>query len=504
MKKTKKGKEMLQSMNPPPNTEEPPITEEPLFIGDDHTADDNVIGIKRKKKKRKGQSQSGEDDAPPKSNKGTIEYDLMEILQEEKTFNVWFHRQNNSGTRILTLNDKETLATEISKNELSGLVAKQLEKFNDPAEKADLKYCLGARDRAGLVESLMVMGRERDDWPEPCGFKNQEGCFFERLDFDVPETSQRHENFPFINKMLNRMTNAEPFCARVGSLFVPTADRKLAVVLYGKGDSGKTTIFNMLRLLIGERGLAVVDSDLFKQSFGLWPLVDKRLWIGEEISPRFFAENAFKKLTGGGDLQINRKGKDQFNARMKGILFVNSNDAPTPNECTGLRNRLLLCEIQPVPQSERLPVYEVEARMKSELASFVGYCIDAYNAIDGGIIKPDDTSQYDTAVASTTESMDGLFERYFFVHPDAKISPTEFTEGFKAILKDERELAKEAGIDTAKGRLRFTTFIQRRLDISPSDWFKVKNVQGKATRFTYGFKKRTKPGEKEPGTFNLT
>ena len=466
--------------------------------------DNNVTDIKSKRKKigkKAGKSPSDGEEKPPKLSLGIVEEFLTRYFSEGQTqlfmpkdlayrrFPVWFHKSDSlSATRMAILDETTGLAQEIDFETLTRLLHNDLSRFaieDHPCQA----YCLTHNGVRSLAKRLQACGRQLKNWPEPCGFKHQEGFFFERLNFD-PEAAAEPKDFPFIQEMLSRMTNSKAFCQRIGSMFDPKADRKQAVILYGPGDGGKTTIFNMLKSLVGERGYAPITEGISSDSFGLWTLIDKRLWIGEEIKPEFFRTNTFKRLTGGAPLLINPKGEKQFSAQLRGMLFANSNEAPAIPGDSGLLNRLILCRVDPIPKSDRLGEEEVDDLLQRELPFFVGYCMELYT---GGRIEPEDGSELESAVEDYESPFQVVFDAYFeedltAVGKDARVMTSDVTHIWELIQREFPGLTRKLNL------LQFKTFISRKTKRDGLPFSIQAKRDGKKVRLVPGLRVKKRDG----------
>lgn len=436
-------------------------------------SEDNVTPIKsnsKKTTKKLGKPKKTDKEKPPKLSLGIVEefltryftdgrpQPLMPIDLRYTPFPVWFHKADSlSATRMVILDEKTGLAKEIDLETLTQMIHENLSRFaieDHPCQA----YCLSSSGVNNFARRLKACGKRLEKWPEPCGFKSQPGFFFERLPFD-PEPGATLEDIPFIAEMLGRMTNSKAFCQRIGSMFDPNADRKQAVVLYGPGDGGKTSFFNMLKALVGERGFAPITEGITSDNFGLWTLIDKRLWIGEEIPAKFYRSSAFKRLTGDAPLLINPKGEKQFSADLRGMLFVNSNEAPSIPNDSGLLNRLILCRVDPIPPGNMLTKVEVIELLNRELPHFVGYCMELYK---GGRIEPEDSEELESAVEDFETPFQVVFDAYFRLDPIAICSKTAHVETEQITTIWEKIQENFPGLMKKHSLGQFKRFISRK------------------------------------------
>jgi len=396
--------------------------------------ENNTIDFEKKAKEaKKGKDRTNSSkprtssDDKPKINQGIIEEYLVRYLVTGKIQPFmpsflpyeplavrFFKADTKSATRMITVDKTSNTAQEIDEETLMKILLENLGRFAIEGHACSI-YSLKYAQIKDLARRLKTCAPSIEVWPEPCGFKNDPRLLFERLNFD-PKKTAKPDAFPFIKEMLARMTNADAFCQRIGSLFHPDADRKQATILYGQGDGGKTTLFNMICRLVGERAVAPINETISRDSFGLWTLVDKRVWIGEEILPSFFRTNTFKRLTGGAPLMINPKNEKQYSAHLKGILFANANEAPLIPNDSGLINRLIICQVDSIPAEKRLPTVDVERMIEQELPAFTGYCIGLYK---GGAIEAKDKTEIQSAIEDYEAPLKLIFDMYFRIDPGA-------------------------------------------------------------------------------------
>lgn len=333
-------------------------------------------------------------------------------------WDVWFYREDNSRAIFILRMNKETgIATLISKESLMGLLDTYFSSFAMTPYPSS-QYGLSYLEIKSIASRLMIAGRTIKDWPEPVGFKSSPGYFFKRHDFDVPETSTE-EQFPTIATTLASIkTNSKAFCARVGSLYDPTASRKQIIYLLGDGDSGKSTILNLLRQLVGgELACAVVNEGSFS-AHGFESLVDKRLFIGDEIGKKFFLHNQFKRLTGDSSVTINPKGLPAYEAELKGILFCASNNPPLFNDDSGIRNRMIICRTEAIPKEKRLSMSDTLRNMRSELPYFIAYCKEIWSKYGGSKTIDHDDSSYTELIEDQESEHEAIFDENYRVQDD--------------------------------------------------------------------------------------
>jgi phage/plasmid-associated DNA primase len=416
----------------------------------------NVTSINSKKKNKK----KDDTKSKPKITRAWIEKNLLEFLETGKVqqymnldlkykddWDVWFYRKNpTENSRILVINKHDKTACEIGIEYLSEKLIHKTGMFVIEDDPCSI-YGLAGRQATEFARAMLAVGRKIKQWPKPIGFKSSPGYFFKRHDFD-PVRGSTPDQFPTINLNLEHMTNHKSFCQRVGSLYDDKADRKQIIFMVGEGDGGKSALINLLTDLAGGAdGVSAVSMNVFS-NFGFDPLLDKRVWIAEELSPQFFKNDKYKVLTGGSPVQINRKGERQFNAYLDGMLFCASNRIPDLENDSGLRNRLIICEVETLPAEKRLSVAETRKRMREELKYFVGYCQDLYDEVgEDGTLVPESTEKLESIIAESEMDCEMVFDEYFIedltkIGKDAVLAAKEYNKIWEQICNDHPQFAK--------------------------------------------------------------
>jgi hypothetical protein len=240
----------------------------------------------------------------------------------------------------------------------------------------------------------------RTETPKAVGFLSDKDLCMHRLDFDPIDIdrSQLESKAPIFADYLTRMTNADAFCARVGSIFDPKAHRKQAVWLRGAKDSGKSGLIEIIGLLVGgfenENGSAVIlsqenlDDKYWKQL-----LVGKRIMMVEEAESKFIRSQAFKALTGSKIHTIRPFQGKPYQAVLEPLLFFASNyDVQIPND-ESFFERIILCNIEKIPLEKRKGLYDVLDDSQKELPYIAGYCMSKWKEVKPGFDIPCETKE---------------------------------------------------------------------------------------------------------------
>lgn len=104
---------------------------------------------------------------------------------------------------------------------------------------------------------------------------------------------------------------------------------KKAMFLLGKGNTGKSTLINLIAQLLGSQNVAERDLRSLNERFGKTAAYNKRLIYSNDLSFMKIEENAvFKNLTGGDSISIEFKNQEPFDFRFKGFMLYGMNDLP--------------------------------------------------------------------------------------------------------------------------------------------------------------------------------
>lgn len=156
-----------------------------------------------------------------------------------------------------------------------------------------------------------------------------------------------------------------------GYVLLQSEQHKKALILSGPVHSGKTMIANTLALLVGEYSIAS-DNVALQGSFGFEGMDKAKLIIFEEFSIERLRRaeiDGLKKLTGGGSLYINAKGKPAYSATVSARVVITTNTQAVEFNDSGkaLSDRVIFAESMSIPPELKRSRTEVEKEILSEL-----------------------------------------------------------------------------------------------------------------------------------------
>jgi len=357
---------------------------------------------------------------------GVIEVNLCALLSEKagpklkKGHGPWPHtirvvKVDDVGAPILLKVDANQVAVRISREYVAGLLREYVSYFSGALIDYNVPYekCLA------IVRSWAHQTTHMRQLPKSVGFRSDPAIVMARLDFDpvtVP-SGQLAAFAPLLAGMLARVeTNSDAFCARIGSIFDPDADRKQAVWVWGPADSGKSQFSWVIEVLSGDN-FAVLGREELKTSYWKAQLVGRRVGIVQEAPASFIRSDAFKAATGDGRHSISEKYEKAFVANLNALFFLFSNDPPEIPHDEALKLRVIDCRVAPVPPSEMMGEVDFRGELAKELPAFVGHCLAAYEALPKGLRIPCKKEGLDDIIDQFEADYLDLIESHYVIVP---------------------------------------------------------------------------------------
>lgn len=133
------------------------------------------------------------------------------------------------------------------------------------------------------------------------------------------------------------------------------------LLMTGQGGNGKSVFLTVIKALLGAENVASSPLDQIADRFEASAYYDKLVNIIDEASPKIEQRtlNHLKRLTGGGDVRVEQKGKKPFFQANKCRFIITCNQIPQfqdLSDATGRRMLLIEWERQ-VPEKDQNPDY---------------------------------------------------------------------------------------------------------------------------------------------------
>jgi|GEM_PF-215077 len=297
-------------------------------------------------------------------------------------FNYIFVRNNAKGgiLRYFYLNGYYKL---VSDDEIKGLIKSciplELQKVKDIKEVLDLLYTdlnFVSIERLNADENIINFenGILELDTGE---LKPHSPSYLStiRIPCDYNENALRPKT-GYFEKYMNDLTNSDEEIKHLILQFMGVSisnvyghRMKKALIMVGKGDTGKSKIKVFLNSLIGAENCSSVDLKQIEMQFGRIQLLNKRLVGSNDMSFMTIAElETFKKATGDDPIHAEYKGENGIDFIFNGVLWFCCNNLPKFGGDKGdwVYNRIVVIECKNViaedKQDKKLVEHLLEER----------------------------------------------------------------------------------------------------------------------------------------------
>lgn len=202
---------------------------------------------------------------------------------------------------------------------------------------------------------------------------------------------------------------------------------KKSLFLYGKGDTGKSQLKNLVEMMLGKGYFAGIDLTEIEARFGTSALYGKRLVGSSDMSFVTVSElKTFKKCTGGDSLFAEFKGQNGFEFIYNGLLWFCMNRLPRFGGDDGLwvYNRIMQVECVNVIPLEQQDKYLLDKMYEERDGIFYKAVMAFRNVISNGycFTEPKSVTLARQGYRNTNSTIISFFEECMTERIDNKIS----------------------------------------------------------------------------------
>ncbi len=150
-----------------------------------------------------------------------------------------------------------------------------------------------------------------------------------------------------------------------------------SLFLVGQGATGKSTYASTLLRLLGRQNATTVGIQELNTTFGLAPLVGKRLnWFNEVPTQNYLESNRYKSLVSGEEQSIERKYQDAFLYKPITKFLWTVNEIPRVADTSeGAYRRIIIVQCDNVyNENERDP--EIDKKLQQESSGILNWMIE--------------------------------------------------------------------------------------------------------------------------------
>lgn len=143
-----------------------------------------------------------------------------------------------------------------------------------------------------------------------------------------------------------------------------------AFILTGSGSNGKSTFLTMIKRMLGDRNISVLDLKKLNDRFSTVMLFGKLANIGDDISDEFVTDAAeFKKIVTGETVDAEQKGQPKFNFEPYCKLMFSANNIPRIGK--GRDSGAILRRLVIVPFNAQFTRYLADGSPNPNFQSFI-------------------------------------------------------------------------------------------------------------------------------------
>lgn len=189
----------------------------------------------------------------------------------------------------------------------------------------------------------------------------------------------RPDPTPTWDQFTSRLDFPDHFKAFVWSIFEPGNKGRQALYLYGAGFDGKSSAFNAIANVLGDRHTMSIDNEKLKNTqFFYGNVHGKRLVLYPDCKvTSVIRHEVIKSLLGNDKVQINRKNRDAFNSSVHVKLMIGSNRYPRIDSADkSERTRLMFLKVSEIKDNRG--DHKFEFNLRAEIGPFLWQCEQAY------------------------------------------------------------------------------------------------------------------------------
>lgn len=239
---------------------------------------------------------------------------------------------------------------------------------------------------------------------------SDKGLCWQRLPFDLTEG----ETTAF-DELFSRVSNGEALKAWIGSLLDAESDKQQYVWLWGPGSTGKSSLANVLRRMMGPSFRSEQPPEKWDK-FWTSSLLGARLVVFPDCNDtKFVTSGLFKSLTGGDMVKIEYKGKQPQTVALHAKYMVLSNHRPEIGSGVEDQRRTIYCGVEELSVGTRILSANVYLeRLWLEASAFLFSCRQLYKrkCPDHGQI-PTDTRSVEELTAWNEADLEEAFDKFF-------------------------------------------------------------------------------------------
>lgn len=269
---------------------------------------------------------------------------------------------------------------------------------------------------------------------------------------DVLTATAGPETDRFLNFAVSDPADKEMLLQFLGYSMTADNRQQRALLLYGDGSTGKSTILSLEREILGIENVSSVALQDLSVRFKASRLVGKLANISADLPATSVKDSSLFKMATGGDLiDTERKGRDGFTFQSYAKMIYSANNVPVfeSERTNGAFRRMLLLGLQNKPTTKDPKLFE---KLKHESSYFCRLCADAAGRMYdyGEIMESANSTEARKQSRIDSDVTEAWLDACTLADVTMETDRTELYENFKQYcLKEERIALKSNGFYAA-------------------------------------------------------
>lgn len=286
----------------------------------------------------------------------------------------------------------------------------------------------------------------------------------------------------FLNEVFADVASRKLVQEWMGYLLTADISFQKMMLLHGPTRSGKGTISRIIESMVGHNNFCAPTFDSFFDRFGLAPLVGKTVAIVNDARRASGKKNdalteKLLSLSGGDQVQVDRKYRDSVSMRLQARLMILSNEIPRIDDASGvIADRFLVLRTQKsfLGMEDR----ELFAKLAEELPQIICWAVEGWKRLNdsGKFTEPSYTSKYREQIRHIASPVTAFVAQRCTLAPNTSVTKYELFRAYEL-------WCAECGIKRQESREMFGQALQ---SAYPAIMESRKRIKGERERIWKG------------------
>ena len=295
--------------------------------------------------------------------------------------------------------------------------------YTELLSKDDIRYLWAVSDSDSIYSMWQKSGEPVEI--KKYAWKSETGLSFRRLPFDFDESGRyAHPTWDLVlasiisdqstsdqDQIEKASQPKDHFMHYIGSIFEPRSPCQNYLWMFGDGRNAKGSILRCLKSLMGRAAKRQDAPNDQNKRFWTNSLRGARLCYLPDVTDMGFVKTGFwRSLTGGDEINVERKGGSFYDMANDIKMIVDSNERPNISSKRADMRRVIFIEF-----GEMAEIDCFEDKLKAEMPAFISHCLHSYRATYAPHF-PAMRGEMQTSVQDMASDSDAFHEHFFEQH----------------------------------------------------------------------------------------